>query len=99
MRVFTEKTLTDYGLTNPRVREELKVWAAIIQNAQWANFNELKADMPATDYIGNDHFVFNVKGNHYRLIATIRFAKQRVYVRGIFTHTEYTKNQKKLKDL
>lgn len=99
MRVFTEKTLTDYGHAHPRVREELKVWVAIVGAARWANFNELRADLSATDYIGNDRYVFNLKGNHYRLIAMIFFGAQRLYVRGIFTHAEYTKNQKKLRDL
>jgi mRNA interferase HigB len=49
--------------------------------------------MPATDLIKNSdsRFIFNIKGNHYRLLAVVRFQKQRVYIRGIFTHAEYSK--------
>ena len=32
-----------------------------------------------------------IKGNHYRLIAIIIFASQKVYIRFIGTHKEYDK--------
>ena len=76
MCAFTEKTLNDYATANPRVREELKVWTAIVSLAQWANFNELRTVYPTCDYLGNDRYVFNLKGNQYRLIAMIFFGPQ-----------------------
>lgn len=43
------------------------------------------------DYVGNDRYVFNIKGNDYRLIVVIRFVKGRVFIRFIGTHAEYDK--------
>jgi len=99
MRIFSKSTIKEYGEANPRVKEELNTWYAIVSLAKWSNFNELKADMPATDYLGNDRYVFNVKGNHYRVIAMIFFPTQRLYIRAIYTHAEYTKNRSKLPNL
>lgn len=95
MHIFTRRTITDYSKANAQAREELDIWFASVKLAKWNNFNELRADMPATDYIGNDRYVFNIKGNHYRLIAMVFFATKRLYIRGIYTHAEYSKLSKK----
>jgi len=91
MRIFSKATLTTYSKRHTNAREELLIWYAQLSAADWKDFNALRADLPATDYIGNDRFVFNVKGNHYRLIAMIFFGSRTVFIRGIFTHAEYTK--------
>lgn len=42
--------------------------------------------------------VFNIGGNHYRLICAVHYNTQRCYIRTIWTHAEYSKkvNQNKL---
>jgi len=45
----------------------------------------------SVDYVGNNRYVFNIKGNHYRLVAIVIFASQKIYIRFIGTHTEYSK--------
>ena len=95
MRTISKKTITDFSNEHAQAKEELSIWFAKAEAAQWANLNQLKEEMPATDLIGNDRYVFNIKGNHYRLIAMIFFGTQRVYIRGIYTHAEYSKLSKK----
>lgn len=95
MRVFSKKTITEYGNANAQAREDLNIWFAQVEFAQWSNLNELKQDMPATDYIADNRYVFNIKGNHYRLIAMIFFPTKQVYIRGIYTHAHYSKLSKK----
>lgn len=41
------------------------------------------------EFIGNQHYVFNIKGNHYRLVAVIKFVIGFVYIRFVGTHDEY----------
>ncbi len=91
MRVTAKKKVREYGEANAQAKEELNTWYAKVELADWNSLNELKEDMPATDYVGNDRYVFNIKGNHYRLIAMVFFATRRLYIRDIFTHAEYSK--------
>lgn len=57
----------------------------------WGNFNDVRNTFGSVDAVGNDRYVFNIKGNDYRLIAMIFFDKRTVYIRFIGTHAEYDK--------
>jgi len=39
--------------------------------------------------LGNDHVIFKIKGNKYRLIVKISFANKLVWIRFLGTHEEY----------
>jgi mRNA interferase HigB len=41
--------------------------------------------------IRNDRYVFNVKGNKYRLVAMIFFDIRTIYIRYVGTHANYDK--------
>lgn len=51
----------------------------------------MKKDFNHVDYVGNDRYVFNIKGNTYRLVTMIFFDKRTIYIRFIGTHNEYDK--------
>ena len=58
---------------------------------QWHNLNDIRQTFNSVDYVGNQRYVFNIKGNDYRLVVVIQFTPQFVYVRFIGTHSEYEK--------
>lgn len=91
MVIISKSALTKYGIANAQAVEALAAWYQIVKLADWANFNQLRADIPSADYIGNDRYIFNIKGNHYRLLALIFFDIRTVFIHGIYTHAEYTK--------
>jgi len=43
----------------------------------------------SVDAVGNDRFVFDIRGNHYRIVAMIFFDIRTVYIRFVGTHKEY----------
>jgi mRNA interferase HigB len=67
-------------------------WFKIMNLAKLQNFEELRAVLPSADLV-DDLIVFNIGGNKYRLIASIHFNRQKIYIRHILTHSEYDKNQ------
>ncbi|SEP59621.1 type II toxin-antitoxin system HigB family toxin [Epilithonimonas lactis] len=69
----------------------LRDWYKKTQNCEWKSFSDIKETFNSADYVGNNRFVFNIKGNNYRLIAIIIFASQKVYIRFICTHKDYDK--------
>lgn len=69
----------------------LERWYDIAEQAEWKNLSDIKLDFPATDYIGNQHYVFNIKGNKYRLVVVVKFTISHVFIRFVGTHGEYEK--------
>ncbi|MDB4918117.1 MAG: addiction module toxin RelE [Mucilaginibacter sp.] len=51
----------------------------------------MKNTFNSVDAVGNDRYVFNIKGNNYRLIALIIFKVRTVFIVFIGTHGEYNK--------
>ena len=41
--------------------------------------------------VGNQHYVFNIHGNKYRLVVVIQFTIGRMYIRFVSTHQQYDK--------
>ncbi len=55
------------------------------------NFPDIRATFNSVDSVGNQHYVFNIKGNDFRLIVVIQFKHGYVYIRFVGTHAEYDK--------
>lgn len=74
-------------------REDSKValerWYHLTEAAEWKGLSDIRKDFPATDYVGNQHFVFNIRGNKYRLVVVVKFVMGYVFVRFVGTHEEY----------
>ena len=47
---------------------------------------------PHADIVGR-YIVFNIRGNHYRLIAEINYEFQQILIRQILTHEEYDRGR------
>ena len=89
MRIFTEQTLKEYAEKHPDSRTALQEWVATVKRSEWRSFADVKATFNSVDNVGNQHYVFNIKGNNYRLVVVIKFTIRFVYVRFIGTHEEY----------
>jgi len=66
-------------------------WVEQMENATFKTHNELKSLYPNADYVGNNRYAFNIKGNDYRLVALILFAAGLITICFIGTHVEYDK--------
>ena len=51
--------------------------------------NKIKEDYPSASILKDNRVVFNIKGNHYRLIVKINYDYQMIWIRFIGTHREY----------
>ena len=91
MRIFPEQVLKEYIAVRPEVKTALQEWVMIVKQSQWTCFTDIKATFNSVDSIGNQRYVFNIKGNKYRLVVVIKFTIKFVYIRFIGTHTEYDK--------
>lgn len=60
-----------------------------MRSARFSKPAELLAIFSSADLVGGMRVVFDIAGNHYRLIADVSYKKGRVYVRTVLTHEEY----------
>lgn len=93
MRIVSHKKLKEFYEAKGREdsRISLERWYDIAERAEWKNLSDIKVDFPATDYIGNQHYVFNIRGNNYRLVVVIKFTIGYIFVRWVGTHQDYDK--------
>ncbi|MCD7711085.1 MAG: type II toxin-antitoxin system HigB family toxin [Porphyromonadaceae bacterium] len=93
MRVVSHRKLKEFyelpGHADARVA--LERWYDIVEKAEWRNLSDMKADFPSADYVGNQHYVFNIKGNTYRLVVVVKFVMGYIYIRWVGTHKAYDK--------
>jgi mRNA interferase HigB len=68
---------------------ELKSWANEAKKATWAQPSEVKEQYRNASILKNRRVVFNIKGNDYRLVVSVAYQYQAVYVKFIGTHKEY----------
>jgi len=91
MRVIAHRTIVEYGKQHANAKTSLDSWYRTTKAAKWKDFKDMKKTFNSADYVGNQRYVFDIKGNDYRLVGKILFAQQIIYIRFIGTHGEYDK--------
>ncbi len=91
MHIISRKVLRQFWQEYPDSQTALIRWFKLMQSANFQTFEELRFVFSSADIIG-DLIVFNIGGNKYRLITSIHFNRQKVYIRYILTHSEYNKD-------
>jgi mRNA interferase HigB len=89
--IIEKSALTRFAEKHAATIVPLMEWYDIVSEADWANENDVKNSFNSVDYVGNERFVFNIKGNRYRLVAAVVFRIRTVYIKFIGTHAEYDK--------
>ena len=75
----------------PDSASALDGWFRVMNKNKFLNYSELKSTFNSIDRVGN-LYVFNIGGNKYRLVVSIHFNRQKVYIRDVLTHQEYDKD-------
>ena len=92
MHVISYRRLREYAEKHANVRDILDNWYKVASKATWGNLIEVQAVFPKAEAVRN-FTVFNIKGNNYRLIVSIDYEQQIIYIKYILTHAEYDKEQ------
>jgi mRNA interferase HigB len=90
MHIISRKRLVQFSEIHAGSETALDTWYRTAKAADWNNLVELRESYPMADLVGI-YTVFNIKGNHYRLIAEINYRSGTIFVRHILTHAEYDK--------
>lgn len=96
MRVISEKRIWEAKEKWPLSASALDEWYRRIKRNSPADFASMKGIFPATDKVGQLH-VFDIGGNRLRLIAFVRYQKQRIYIKYLLDHRDYERDNWKEK--
>jgi len=91
MHIISFRKLREFFEDDVNSKVALQDWYKRVSKADWENFSDIKKTFNSVDSVGNSRYVFNVKGNHYRVIVQILFKLKRVYIRWVGNHKEYSK--------
>ena len=91
MRVLSKRTLREFWSKHEDCENQLLGWYKEIKLAQFGSSEELLLAFSNIRSIGNNRYIFNIKGNNYRLVIKANFELKTIWIRFIGTHSQYDK--------
>jgi mRNA interferase HigB len=96
MRIITRRRLNEYAQLHPNAAVSLSAWHDVAKKSAWKSLHEVRQTFPHADPApvasGKTVTIFNIAGNHHRLITAIHYDSGKIFILQILTHAEYSKN-------
>lgn len=89
MHIVAVRFLRAFWEDHPDAEQSLKSWVDETKKAIWTQPAEIKEQYRNASILKNRRVVFNIKGNDYRLVVSVAYHYQAVYVKFIGTHKQY----------
>ena len=92
MEIVRRDRLIEFAQKHPNTRPSLNRWYGLMRERNFGSFTELRSLFPHVSRVGK-LTIFNIAGNNVRLIVSMRYDEERVYIRHVLTHAEYDKGK------
>jgi mRNA interferase HigB len=91
MRIRNRELLDKFVKKHADSKKAMQTFIEFFEEAEWQYLNDIKADFNSVDYVTNERYVFDIRGNKYRIIAVIIFVGGVFSIRFVGTHADYSK--------
>lgn len=91
MKVYAKHLISDFIQAHAGSKKNLEAWLAEAEDADWKTTADVRDRYKTASFLADNHVVFNVSGNNYRLLVQISFKSQVVVIIRVGTHAEYDK--------
>ena len=91
MKVLGRDKLIKFSQRHANAKKALDVWFNEAEEATWKTTHDIKNRYSSADFISDNKIIFNIKGNHYRLVVKVRYQNGIAIVEWVGTHAEYDK--------
>jgi mRNA interferase HigB len=91
MRVLNRELLLTFGEKHANAKRALDSWYQEAKAAAWQCPNDIKRRYPSADFLADNRVIFNIKGNHYRLVVKAAYQAGILRIEWVGTHAEYSK--------
>ncbi len=61
----------------------------MVESQEWDSPSQIRSTYRTASFVADNRIIFNIKGNDYRLIVWVNYARHLVYIKWIGTHSEY----------
>jgi mRNA interferase HigB len=96
MRNITKRRILAYAKQHPNAATNLTTWISVASAARWQSITDVRQVFPHADLAtvrsSKTVTIFNIAGNHHRLITAIHYNIGSIFILKILTHAEYSKN-------
>lgn len=93
MKVLGREKLIAFYRKHARAKGALEAWFDEAKKANWQTPHDVKMRYPSADPISDNRVIFNIKGNHYRLVVKIQYQNSIAVIQWVGTHAEYDKKR------
>lgn len=94
MTLIGREQLHQFTLQHPDALKWIEAWIAEVQNSKWRKPQDIKKRYTTASFLAKSIIIFNVKGNSYRLEVQVAYRTNKIIVKWIGTHAEYSKRYK-----
>lgn len=99
MVIISKSARNQFGTTHANAADALDEWYDIVKKAGWRTLADVMNTFNPVDYVGDNRYIFNIKGNNFRLVTLIFFSVRTVYIKFVGAHAGYDKIDVKTIDL
>jgi len=93
MKVLARNKLTDFMRKHASSKKALEAWYAEAERSNWQTPQDIKNRFASADFLTDNRVIFNIKGNHFRLVVKVRYQGGIVVVEWVGTHADYSKQK------
>lgn len=93
MKVLGRNLLTNFARKHAAAKNALECWFSEAEAANWQTPHDIRQRYSSADFLSDNRVIFNIKGNHIRLVVKVRYQNGLVVIEWIGTHAEYDKKR------
>ena len=91
MKILGRDKLTKFYTKHANSKSALESWFSEAEAAAWKTPQDIKDRYGSADFLADNRVIFNIKGNHYRLVVKVRYQNDIAVVEWVGTHAQYDK--------
>lgn len=91
MKVYGQNELIKFTIKHADSGKAMLAWLDAAERSIWQTPQDIKHRYPSADFLSDNRVIFNIKGNHYRMLVKMNYRTRAVLVEWIGTHAEYDK--------
>ena len=91
MKVLGRDKLVKFYDKHANVKSAIEAWLSEVECAAWKTPQDIRDRYRSADFLADNRVIFNIKGNHYRLVVKVRYQNGIAVVEWVGTHAQCDK--------